>query len=569
VTPIVLRLALAARRLLLRPFARLLHSARPLLLPLLLLLLLRLAAAAAAHHLLPPAALHPVHHLHGPAATATLWSLFLLLAAAAAVALKHRDRARRVTLRSTAHGSVHWGDPTPLQRPTGLVVGEHAGRLLRWDGEAHVLSIAPTGSGKGVGAVFPNLLDYPGAVVVTDIKGENHAVTARYRRDVLRQPVAALDPFDLVGGKARYNPLDLIDPHRADAYDLARLIASMLVVPEPGSREPFWDEEAASLVAGLVLYVALVADPADRHLGTVRHYLTLSPSQFKTLLRKMAATEACFGLIRRAANRIAQKEARLLSGVLASTNRHTELLDSPNLLPTLTASTFSMADLKRSPRSIYLVLPPHHLRAHGRWLRLLVACALRVLTSTPGRPPRNVLFLLDEFAVLGRMEVVEEAIAYARSFGISIWMLVQDLSQLREVYRHSWETLLANTRLKQAFGTADDATAEYLSRLTGQATVRVETLNRSTGTTTGRGWLGQRQHGSAQNFGETARRLLLPDEVRRLPADRQLLFISGELPLLTTRPDYRRRPELAARADPNPLYDSPACGPADHPEKLS
>lgn len=554
-----LRLALAARGLLLRPFARLLRPA--------LLLLLPVAAAAAALRLLPLAA---AHGIHGAAATATLWSLFLLLAAAAAVAIKRRDRARRLTLESTAHGSVRWGDPAPLRRPAGLVVGEHAGELLRFDGEAHVLSIAPTGSGKGVGAVFPNLLDYPGAVVVTDIKGENHAVTARYRRDVLRQPVEALDPFDLVGGNARYNPLDLIDPSRADAYDLARLIASMLVVPEPGSREPFWDDEAASLVAGIVLYVALVADPADRHLGTVRHYLTLSPSQFKTLLRKMAATDACFGLIRRAANRIAQKEARLLSGVLASTNRHTELLDSPNLLPTLTASTFSMADLKRSPRTLYLVLPPHHLRAHGRWLRLLVACALRVLTSTPGRPPRNVLFLLDEFAVLGRMEVVEEAIAYARSFGISIWMLVQDLSQLREVYRNSWETLLANTRVKQAFGTADDATAEYLSRLTGQATVRVETLNRSTGTATGRGWLGQRQHGSAHNFGETARRLLLPDEVRRLPADRQLLFISGELPLLTNRPDYRRRPELAERADPNPLYHRPGTAPArpaQHPPR--
>jgi type IV secretion system protein VirD4 len=549
-----LRLTLAARRLLLWPLARLLRPALSLVLP--------VAAAAVTLRLLPPAA--AIHRIHGPGATAVLWSLLLLLVAAAgiaAVAHRRRDRARRVTLRSTAHGSVRWGDPAPLHRPAGLIVGEHAGELLRWDGEAHALSIAPTGSGKGVGAVFPNLLDYPGAVVVTDIKGENHAVTARYRRDILRQPVEALDPFGLVGGTARYNPLDLIDPGSSDAYDLARLIASMLVVPEPGSREPFWDDEAASLVAGIVLYVALVADPAHRHLGAVRHYLTLSPRDFAALLKKMAATDACFGLIRRAANRIAQKEARLLSGVLASTNRHTELLDSPNLLPTLTASTFSMADLKRSPRTIYLVLPPHHLRAHGRWLRLLVACALRVLTSTPGRPPRNVLFLLDEFAVLGRMEVVEEAIAYARSFGISIWMLVQDLSQLREVYRTSWETLLANTRVKQAFGTADDATAEYLSRLTGQATVRVETLNRSTGSSTGRGWLGQRQHGSAEHFSETGRRLLLPDEVRRLPADRQLLFISGELPLLTTRPDYRRRPELALRADPNPLYDRPGKPP--------
>ncbi|HVR07460.1 MAG TPA: type IV secretory system conjugative DNA transfer family protein [Thermoanaerobaculia bacterium] len=522
--------------LVLRPLARLARRALP---------LFAAATALALPWLASPAS---------PQAARLRWLLFVLAVGAAAAALRRRDRARRTSLRSTAHGSARWGDPAALQVESGLIVGEAAGQLLRFDGEGHLLSIAPTGGGKGLGAVFPNLLDYPGAILCTDIKGENYAVTARYRRERLGQPVEALDPFGLVGGTARYNPLDLIDPGRADAYDFSRLIGSMLVVPEPGRHEPFWDDEAASLIAGVVLYVALVAAPADRHLGTVRHYLTLSEQQFAVLLDEMTATEACFGLIRRAANRIRQKEARLLSNVLSSTNRHTEMLDSPNLLRTLTASTFRLSDLKLLPHSIYLVLPPHHLRSHGRWLRLLVAAALRVLTATPGQPPRNVLFLLDEFAVLGRMEVVEEAIAYARSYGISIWMLVQDLSQLREVYRTSWETLLANTRVKQAFGTADEATAEYLSRLTGQATVRVETQNQSRGTTSGRTWLPQRQQSSAQNFGETGRRLLLPDEVRRLPAGQQLLFISGQPPLLTSRVDYLRRRELAARADPNPLY---------------
>lgn len=547
----MLRLSLALRSVLLRPLARLCRRALPL-----LLTAAATGAAAATAFALAPAAL-----TRGAAARRLLAALLLLLAGVAALALRRRDRAHRTTLRSTAHGTARWGEPAPLLRPHGLILGEHHGQLLRFDGEAHLLTIAPTGSGKGVGAVFPNLLDYPGAVLVTDIKGENHAVTARYRRTVLGQPVETLDPYGLVGGTARYNPLDLIDPARPDAHDLARLVASMLVVAEPGQHEPFWEDEAASLIAGLVLYVALLADPADRHLGTVRHLLTLSDRDLATVLDQMAATDACHGLIRRAANRIRQKEPRLLSGILASTNRHTEILDSPSILRTLSASTFRMSDLKLIPHSIYLVLPPHHLRANGRWLRLLVAAALRSLTATPGQPPRNVLLLLDEFAVLGRMHVVEEAIAYARSYGISIWMLVQDLSQLRDVYRTSWETLLANTRIKQAFGTADEATADYLSRLTGQATVRVHTLNQSTGTSTSRSWLPTRQHGSAQHFGETGRRLLLPDEVRRLPADSQLLFLSGQLPLLTSRLDYRRRPDLAGRADPNPLYTTAAPPP--------
>jgi type IV secretion system protein VirD4 len=526
-----------ARALVLRPLARLSRIAIP----------VSLAAAALTGAVLL---------LSSASASKILWTLFVLVTVIAGAGLKRRDRAHRTTLRSTAHGSARWGDPNALVRANGLIVGEVAGELMRFDGETHLLSIAPTGGGKGLGAVFPNLLDYPGGVFCTDIKGENYAVTARYRRAALGQLVEAIDPFGLVGGTARYNPLDLIDPSRADAYDLARLIASMLVVPEPERHEPFWEDEAASLISAMVLYVALTAAPEERHLGTVRHDLTLSDKDFATLLKEMAATEACYGLIQRAANRIRQKESRLLSGILASTNRHTEVLDSPSLLRTLTSSTFRMEDLKLFPHSIYLVLPPHHLRTHGRWLRLLVASALRVLTATPGQPSCKVLLLLDEFPVLGRMEVVEEAIAYARSYGISIWMLVQDLAQLREVYRNSWETLLANTRVKQAFATSDETTAEYLSRLTGQATVRVESFNQSRGTSSGRNWLPHRQHGSSQNFGETGRRLLLADEVRRLPADQQLLFISGQLPLLTSRVDYLRRPELAARAEPNPIYRS-------------
>jgi type IV secretion system protein VirD4 len=533
-----------------------------------------------------------------------------LVAALLAAKVVYDRRRARVRL-SSAHGSARWGDPRSLAGAHGLILGQagsrragrdrrawqveraaqadgggrggsggradaagHDGRgdgsrrsvrepsrqarrgpFLRFAGEAHLLTLAPTGSGKGIGAVLPNLLDYPGSVLSTDIKGEAYAVSARWRRQVLGQTIAALDPFSLVGGTSAYNPLDLIDPGSDDAYDTARLIASMLVVPEPGQHEPFWDEEAASLLAGFVLHVAASAAPEHRHLGTVRHLLTLGATDFSSVLDRMARTEACHGLIHRAANRIRQKDERLLAGVLASTNRHTEFLDSPHLLATLKSSTFRLEDFKHWRLTVYLVLPPHHLRTHGRWLRLLTASALRVLTMTPGRPAWRVLLLLDEFAALGRMQSIEEAITYSRGYGVSIWMLTQDLAQLRDLYPRSWETLLANVKVLQAFGTADQFTAEYLSKLTGQATVSTRGSNLTRGTTTAGNLLFlHRQQGTAEQTGETGRRLLLADEVRRLPADRQLLFISGREPLLTQRIDYRQARVLTARADPNPMY---------------
>jgi type IV secretion system protein VirD4 len=475
--------------------------------------------------------------------------------AACAMALALRDRHRARTRLSSAHGSARWGDPRRLVRSHGLILGQVGRGFLRLDQEGHLLTLAPTGSGKGIAAALPNLLDYPGSVLCTDIKGEAHAVSARFRRETLGQTVAALDPFSIAGGTAAYNPLDLVDPASGQAYDSARLIASMLVVPEPGQREPFWDEEACSLIAGIILYVAFSAPPAERHLGAVRHLLTLGASDLSFLLDRMARTDACHGLIRRAAHRVRQKDERLLSGVLASTNRHTEFLDSPHLLATLKTSTFRLQDLKQWRLSVYLILPPHHLRTHGRWLRLLTAAALRVLTATPGQPAYRVLLLLDEFAALGRMQSVEEAITYARGYGVSIWMLAQDLAQLRDLYPRSWETLLANVKVLQAFGTADEFTADHLSRLTGQATVRTRGSNRTRGSTSaGNWWLPHQQQGTAEHSGEAARRLLLADEVRRLPANRQLLFVSGQEPLTTARVDYRTLRLFARRADPNPMY---------------
>ncbi|HVT58915.1 MAG TPA: type IV secretory system conjugative DNA transfer family protein [Thermoanaerobaculia bacterium] len=501
--------------------------------------------AAARLHLQPGALQHHLGSL-----------LFVALGLLVALYLRRRDQARPPAPLSTAHGSARWGDPRALLQPRGLIVGETPRGLLRFDDDAHLLTIAPTGSGKGVGAVLPNLLDYPGSVLVTDIKGENYAVTARFRRDVLGHDIAGLDPFGLVGGAASYNPLDLIDPASDEAYDSSRLLANQIVIPEPGQSEPFWDEEAASLIAAMILYVAVAAAPAERHLGTVRHLLTLGSLDLELLLDAMTATDACQGLVRRAANRIRQKEERLLAGVLASTNRHTEFLDSPHILRTLRSSSFRMEDLADWRLSLYLVLPPHHLRTHSRWLRLLIATALRLLTHTPRQPAHRVLFLLDEFAALGRMQPVEEALTYGRAYGLSVWLLVQDLAQLRELYRTSWETLLANTRLKQAFGTADDFTADYLSRLTGQATVRVRSHNRSRGSSsTSASWLPNQQRGLADQSAETSRRLLFPDEIRRLPADQQLLFVAGQLPLRTRRVNYLLRTDLLERAEPNPIYE--------------
>jgi type IV secretion system protein VirD4 len=491
------------------------------------------------------------------------WVLGATVALAGACAVTSLWRRARQPSPSTSHGSARWGTGDLLDSTEGLLLGRQGTRCLRFAGEGHVLTVAPTRSGKGVSAVIPNLLDHPGSVLVTDPKGENYAVTASWR-EKLGQQVHAFDPFGVVKGTATYNPLDLIDVKTDAAVDNARLLADMLVLPGTRERdEAFWNEEARGLLTGLILHAAASADLAHRTLGEVRSLLTHTPDAFAGLLQAMLASPAARGLLARAAARLLQKDERERSGVVSTAQSHTHFLDSPRMTEILAhapKSEVDLAVLKREPTSVYLILPTDRFEGYARWLRLMIACALLAMARTAGQPQQRVLFLLDEFAHLGRMQPVQRDIGLAGGFGVTFWLVVQDFAQLRSTYDDAWPTFLANMDVLQAFGINDWDTAEYLSKLTGEATVSVTSKNRSHGVSRGR--YGHSQRGAAQSVADWGRRLLTADEVRRLPRELQLLFVKGGAPLLARRLDYLRDREFADRAAPNPLYRSVAAAQA-------
>ncbi|OZC01257.1 hypothetical protein BSZ36_18470 [Rubricoccus marinus] len=454
---------------------------------------------------------------------------------------------------SSSHGSAAWGDGAALAGATsGVLIGRgqpkrrrKPGPVLRYDGPGHLLTVAPTRAGKGVGAVVPNLLNHGGAVVVTDPKGENFAITARHRRQRLGQRVVGLDPFGLAGrlglpeaeveaARGALNPLDLIDSASPDAADDAAMIADMLVVPQKGGAEgSFWDEEAKALLAGLVLYVALSRVGAERSLPRVRELLTLAPEPFDDLLVTMGGHPDA--TVQRTSNRLRQKADRERSGVVSSAQSHTHFLDSPRMVTVLRESTFDPADLARGGLSVYLVVPPDRLDTFSRWLRLVVATSLvavtraRPMTVGGGARESRVLFLLDEFAQLGPMAPVRRAVSLMAGYGVQVWPFLQDLGQLKQTYPKDWETFIANTDVVQAFGTTDQFTAEYLSKMTGTRTVF------SHGATTGKSRSRGKSRSSGRSEGasmsEHGRPLVMPDELRLMDDSEQLLLVRGHRPL--------------------------------------
>ncbi|MCE3519623.1 type IV secretory system conjugative DNA transfer family protein, partial [Escherichia coli] len=165
----------------------------------------------------------------------------------------------------------------PLAQSEGLLIGRDrkSGKLLRYAGPAHLLTIAPTRTGKGVGTIIPNLIDYRGPVVCIDPKGENARVTARQRARF--GPVHVLDPFGVTElPSAAFNPLDRLDPAGLDLADDAMTLADALVYDAPGEAgEAHWNEEAKALIAGIILSIATTEPPATRTLATLRDRLTL------------------------------------------------------------------------------------------------------------------------------------------------------------------------------------------------------------------------------------------------------------------------------------------------------
>jgi type IV secretion system protein VirD4 len=247
--------------------------------------------------------------------------------------------------------------------------------------------------------------------------------------------------------------------------------------------------------------------------------------------------------------------------VLSTAHAHTHFLDSPRMARVLGHSTFALADLKAEPTSVYLVLPPDRMDGYRRWLRLMIACGLLATTRTPGQPAVRMLFLLDEFAHLGRIQPVERDVGLVGGYGVTFWLLVQDLAQLRGTYPERWQTFLANCEVLQTFGTNDWETADYLSKMLGETTILVGSDNRSAGVS--RGHHGQRQDGVAQTTSERGRRLLLPDEVLRLASTDELLFIRGHAPVRARKLSYLADADFAGLADANPMC-TPAPALADH-----
>ncbi len=486
------------------------------------------------------------------------WGLTPIVAIAAfAIGLGYwaQRLVKRLSERPTTFGSAMWASLKELFAAgaiatsgfrLGHVIDETGNELpVSYVGDRHMLTTAPNRSGKGTTAIIPNLLTYEGSVVVIDPKGENAMITAKRRLD-MGQEVYVVDPWGITGlESACFNPLDWLKAGDVEIGDNAMILVDAIIMAM-AQNDKFWDEESKALLIGATILVAI--DPAykgKRHLGTVRDLLLLDGEELKKLFKAMLQSPNA--IVRSTGARCLQKEEKLLANVLASVQAQTHFLDSPHIRESLSRSDFKFEDLKSKPSSIYLVLPSDRLNSHGRWLRLLIQQALTVnARNIEQKPDKSVLFILDEMPALGKLSMVEQAFGLMAGYGMQIWGICQDASQLKRIYGDGWETFVSNAGMIQYFGSRDNMTAEYFSKLCGVTTTwNLSTaVARAFGQTSGKESSTSKTTTSTDTATGTQRKLAYADELMRMPQDRQLILMGNMNPIMAQKQPWFEDPEL-------------------------
>lgn len=502
------------------------------------------------------------------------------------------------------HGSAHWADKEEikkcglLENSEGVYVGGYEDKAtqtihyLRHNGAEHIIAIAPTRSGKGLGLVLPTLLSWLHSVLILDIKGENWALTAGWRRNKANNYALKFEPTATDGSSVCFNPLEEIrlgtDKEVADVQN----IVTMIVDPDGKGMNDHWAKTGHALLVGAFLHV--LYSEKDKTLAGVANFLSEPSRTLEDTLNYMLNTEhdlegkrawkdnrgqktGTHPVVAASARDMLNKSENERSGVLSTALSFLTLYRDPIIAKNTSYSEFKIRDLMNADRpiSLYLVVPPSDKDRLKPLIRLIINQVMRTLTEKmefkDGRSvagyKHRLLLMIDEFPSLGKLEIFQESLAFIAGYGMKAYLITQDISQLWAEYGKE-ESIVSNCHIRVAYAPNKIETAEMLSIMTGTSTVLVDSVSYS----------GRRLTPMLSNVSTTIqehkRPLLTPDEVMRLPgaeknnkgevirAGDMLVFVAGHSPiygkqiLYFTDPVFSERAKIPAPLTSDRLYQS-------------
>ena len=505
------------------------------------------------------------------------------------------------------HGSARWANYEDIQKmgltaDEGVIVGafeEKKGKksvikTLLHNGPEHILTYAPTRSGKGVGLIVPTLVNWKHSMVATDIKGELWYMTSGYRQSignkVLKfEPAAKNEPEKI--RTVRWNPLLEIRRGEDEETSDAQSIALLIVDPMGKGLEDHWVKTAYSLLTGCILY--LINDEEKIKNGQISlSYLDRMLSDPKLPLPKLweAMTKSENPIAQQVGQDMKDKPENEAGSIVSTAKSELALYRDPTVAENTNTSDFTVTDIMNSdtPISLYIVVQPSDQTRISPLFRLLVNMLIRKNVSKfkffqeenfqdytrkekfirkmkgkdttkyntirgAGDYKHRMLMMLDEFPSLGKMDEVQKALAYCAGYGIKCYIIVQDLSQLQDKYGKN-ESITSNCHIQNAYAPNRVETAKYLSEATGETTIIEENVS----VTSSGGLLANKSY--QKSIQHTKRNLMTPDECMRLRAAEKnaqgeitrpgemLIFVAGYPAIRGVQALYFQNPVFAKRA---------------------
>lgn len=441
----------------------------------------------------------------------------------------------------------------------GIIIGKYKGKLLRFSGQQFVALGAPTRSGKGVGIVIPNLLEWQESAVVQDIKQECFDYTSKYRKEILGQEVYLFNPFSRQ--THRYNPLSYIDMNDKENCDSQLMDLANILYPLDGdSTSIFFNGLAQNLFIGLCyLWRDLQLTDMGKNLqnafnidiGEFNFYNILQLSKGLSLQNEQQSVKGfddtykflnyCGVLdkatIRRLETYFNINSDATKSGVMSSFNAPLVPFESETLRLSTETSDFDLRALRKKKMTIYIGITPDQL-TNAKFI-LNIFWSQLILLNTKELPQSNkelkytCLMVMDEFTAPGRIPIYQSAISFMAGYCLRSLMIYQSNSQLETPQplgygKEGAKTLLTNHACQIFYAPREQEDAEAISRILGNTTFKTSSQSINSGA----------NGGGSRSISEASRALMLPQELREMPFENELITIDSGKPIKCNKAFY-------------------------------
>ena len=431
----------------------------------------------------------------------------------------------------------------------GIVVGRHGGKLMKLDGQQFAILAAPTRSGKGVGVVIPNLLEYRESVVVLDIKQENFDLTSGWRKSQ-GQEVFLFNPFAEDRRTHRWNPLRYVSEDPAFRVSDLMSIAAMLY-PDGADEQKFWVSQARNAFMAFALYLfdhyaegVAQGFPFARRptLGAVYRLSSGDGTELKPYLKKLASRPFLSEPGRQAFANLVSQADETFASIMGTLKEPLNAWINPVLDAATSDDDFLLTDVRRKRMTIYIGIQPNKL-AEARLIVNLFFSQLinqntRELPTADPALKYQCLLLMDEFTSIGRVEIIASAVSYMAGYNLRLLPIIQSMAQLDAVYgKELSRTIITNHALQIVYTPREQQDANDYSEMLGTTTVKRKSITR--GKETSRSEVIEK------------RALMLPQELKAMPAEKEIVFYEGiPNPMMCEKIAYYRDRHFTSRLQP-------------------